>query len=176
MKGLVVFFLALSAVAGDPSSRSDSAAKTEKDLAGPYTREELREKRLPWLENGEVAEKKRLAGDATTKPGLKKLAERLRGVDIEVYFGSWCPDTHDQFPVLLASLDASGAKPKSIRYFAVDRRKTYPGFTNPRQVERIPTFVFLRDGKEIGRFVETPKKSVVEDVLGILEGKSERVR
>jgi len=31
------------------------------------------------------------------------------------------------------------------------------------KIERIPTFIFLRNGKEIGRIIETPVKSLEED-------------
>ena len=34
-------------------------------------------------------------------------------------------------------------------------------------IERVPTFVFLRDGVEIGRITETPTNTLEEDVAHI---------
>jgi len=38
------------------------------------------------------------------------------------------------------------------------------------KVERVPTFIFFRDGREIGRIVENPKTGMVEDFMEILFG------
>jgi ribosomal protein L30E len=46
---------------------------------------------------------------------------------------------------------------KDVKYYAADLK-----------VERVPTFIFYRDGKEIGRIVENPQKSLVEDFLEII--------
>jgi hypothetical protein len=163
-------FLVTSITGGFAIFASEVAlAEEEKVIVGPMSRTELEAHRFAWMESGFKSEKKRLkSADRGSKERLKALATKLEGVDIEAYIASWCSDTHENLPVFLASLDASGAEPKSLRFFALDKRKTYPGFKNELRIERIPTFVFLREGKEIGRFVETPKKTVVEDVLSLL--------
>ena len=46
---------------------------------------------------------------------------------------------------------------KDVKYYVEDMK-----------VERVPTFVFFRDGKEIGRTIENPKKSLLDDFLEIL--------
>jgi hypothetical protein len=46
---------------------------------------------------------------------------------------------------------------QSIRYYF-----------EPAQVERVPTFIFFRGSQEIGRIVEHPKNSLMEDTIAIL--------
>jgi hypothetical protein len=140
------------------------------DLSGPVTRSDLEKPGYPWLKSGEKA-----ANLEYQKHGaeIKKLSKRLIGTDIEIYFGTWCGDSHEHVPSFLALLDTAAkeekASPLSLKLFAIPLKRTYPGYTNPRKIERYPTFVFLRGGKEIGRIVETPKKSILSDTAIILE-------
>jgi thiol-disulfide isomerase/thioredoxin len=168
MKRILAPFLTV--LVGTLGITSEVAMSAEtKDIIGPITRPELEAKRYPWFVDGIKAEKTKLrSADTGSQERLKALAAKLKDVEIEAYIASWCPDTHEFLPVFLASLDVSGAQPKSVKFYALDKRKTYPGFKNELRIERIPTFVFLKDGKELGRFVEGPKKTVVEDVLSLL--------
>ena len=59
-----------------------------------------------------------------------------------------------------------------LEIIAVDRsRKTPDDLQKGFELIRVPTFIFYKKGKEIGRFVEYPKKSVEADFLKILNGK-----
>jgi predicted Zn-dependent protease len=50
--------------------------------------------------------------------------------------------------------------------------KQSPGHPEARRyVHRTPTIVIVRDGREIGRIVETPSLSLEADTLAILEGR-----
>lgn len=44
------------------------------------------------------------------------------------------------------------------------------GLSEKHHVERVPTLVFLRNGEEIGRIVEYPKRSIEEDFWEIIKG------
>jgi thiol-disulfide isomerase/thioredoxin len=166
---LALVGLSIHACRDADAASGEKAMNEPKDIAGPITRQELEAKNFSWMKEGEATEKKRLSSaDAEMKKKLAALGKKLGATDVEAYVASWCPDTHEQLPVFLSTLDASGAKPKSLKLFALDKRKTYPGYANERNIERIPTFVFLRDGKEVGRFVETPKKTVLDDLNEII--------
>lgn len=140
------------------------------DLRGPITRTELTAKNYPWLVAGLASGAKKM--QTVSAPELRRLATGLAEVSIEVFFGSWCSDSHDHLPQFLALLDAvekhSGLTPISLELVALDRKKTYPGYENPRAIERLPTFVFLKDGREIGRITEIPKVSILVDTTQIL--------
>ena len=97
---------------------------------------------------------------------LVRLKKAASGLEIVIFIGTWCGDTHDQLPPFMKLLDSAGIKKISI--FALDRTKTYPGFKNERLITKLPTFVVLIDGKEIGRITETPKTTLLDDLTGFL--------
>lgn len=142
------------------------------DLTGPLTRAELEKPDYPWMKSGLESAKNEYAKQ---KDNVKKLGKKIGATEVEIYLATWCGDSHDHVPPFVALIDETKrqtkAEPKSVKFFALDKRKKYEGYTNPRKIEKLPTFVFLRDGKEIGRIVETPKKSVIDDTIAIVSAK-----
>ncbi|MCP5102997.1 MAG: hypothetical protein GY950_06450 [bacterium] len=92
---------------------------------------------------------------------------------IVVYLAFWCGDSKDNVPPFVKIVDkineATG-KNLPVDYFTVERKpnKDVKCFVEELKVERVPTFIFYRDGKEIGRIIENPKQSLVEDFLEII--------
>lgn len=98
-----------------------------------------------------------------------KLKEKLNLVDIVVVFGTWCSDSKIQVPRFFKVLDASGNKDKNVTIIAVNRQKNALTMnTEYLDIKRVPTFIVFQDGKELGRIVETPKKSLEKDLLKIV--------
>ena len=86
-----------------------------------------------------------------------------------VFLGTWCPDSRREVPRFLKVADEAGIPPERIKLYALDRtKKSDDGLTDQYQIERIPTFIFLKHGEEIGRITEMPEKSVEQDMLFIL--------
>jgi hypothetical protein len=92
---------------------------------------------------------------------------------ILLVMGTWCPDSKREVPRYLATAAAAGISDSMLTMVGVDRtKKDTEGLTDKWNITRVPTFVFLRNGKEIGRFVErTPAGSSFEaEVAKILGG------
>jgi hypothetical protein len=55
-------------------------------------------------------------------------------------------------------------------FFSVERKanKDQKYYVKALKIERIPTFIFYRNGREIGRIVENPKTEMLEDILAIV--------
>jgi hypothetical protein len=49
-------------------------------------------------------------------------------------------------------------------------KKTPNNLQKGYAIKHTPTFIFYRDGLEIGRFVEHSKKTIEKDILKILKG------
>ncbi len=114
-----------------------------------------------------------LGGDSThVQPELLELLRQLRdAADWLVFFGSWCGDTKSEVPKFLSVADQAGIRGERIRLYGLDRSKRSPdGLAGEYQIERVPTFVALKDGQEIGRITETPRVSMEADMLVILAG------
>lgn len=95
-----------------------------------------------------------------------KVDKNLR---IDVYLAFWCGDSKRNVPLFLKIIDQVG-KEVRVHYFSVDRKpsRDIKYFVDKLKVERVPTFIFYRDGKEIGRIIENPQKNMLEDFLEIL--------
>lgn len=92
-----------------------------------------------------------------------------RDVEVLVFFGTWCGDSKREVPHFFRIADDAGIDSARIRLFGLDRSKKSPdGFSNSYGIERVPTFIFLKHGSEIGRITEKPQASLEADMLTIL--------
>lgn len=97
--------------------------------------------------------------------------DAFKGAKDSVYIlafgGTWCGDTHFILPKVLAVTEAAGVPDNHITLLGVDRAKTtVHGLEKAFNVTRVPTFIVLKDGKEVGRVVEYGKFGMVEKELG----------
>lgn len=106
--------------------------------------------------------------DATTIASLKtSLANK--NIKVTIVMGSWCGDSQEQVPRFYKIIDALGFADTNVTLYCVDRtKKTDKGETDNLNITLIPTFIFYKDGKEIGRITETPKATLEKDMLEII--------
>lgn len=97
------------------------------------------------------------------------IADFHDGADCLVFLGTWCSDSYREVPAFLKIADEAGIDSTRIRYYALDRDKVSPaGYEQEFGIELVPTFIFLRDGKEIGRIIEHSDPSMEDQMLQIL--------
>ncbi len=98
-----------------------------------------------------------------------QLKALLKGVKIKAVMGTWCGDSRRETPVFYKLLDAIDFDYNNLQMICVDRSKTS---TNNEQegldIERVPTFVFYKNGHELNRFVEYPRETLEKDFLNIV--------
>lgn len=76
-------------------------------------------------------------------------------VQLLVFVGTWCEDSHIVFPQLLKLCNEAGFDTKRITIIGVDRKKTTLGsLCEALGVTKAPTILVLKAGKEIGRVEE----------------------
>lgn len=86
---------------------------------------------------------------------------------ILAFGGTWCSDTKFLLPKFYALAEAAGLAENRITLLGVDRAKTTVyGLEKAFNVTHVPTFIVLKDGKEIGRVVEYGKYGMVDKELG----------
>ena len=96
----------------------------------------------------------------------------LKDVEVFAVVATWCPDTRRDLPRFFKIADQARLPMKRVRLLAVDRSKKDPGgLTVKWNVTRVPTFIFIRQGKEIGRVVERPTTTLEKDIAAILAPK-----
>jgi cyclophilin family peptidyl-prolyl cis-trans isomerase/HEAT repeat protein/thiol-disulfide isomerase/thioredoxin len=90
------------------------------------------------------------------------------GDRMEVFMGTWCPDSQREVPKFLRIVDDLRALGTDIpvAYFALDRSKQAPKeLTAGRSIEKVATFIYYRAGAELGRIVESTQSPQFEDDL-----------
>lgn len=102
---------------------------------------------------------------------LTELKSLLKDVKIKAFMGTWCGDSKEQTPVFYKILDEAGFDYDNLTLVTVDRSKKTPdNLQEGLNIERVPTFIFYKNGNEIGRIVEYPRESVEADMLKIVSG------
>lgn len=106
------------------------------------------------------------------KAVAKQLQPLLKKVTIKAFMGTWCGDSKRQTPPFYKILETAKFNLKNLEMITVNRSKKTPdNLQQGLHIFRVPTFIFYKEGKEIGRIVEYPRKSLEEDMLTILSGK-----
>lgn len=104
--------------------------------------------------------------------GLSELKkEKLNSYNLVVFVGSWCEDSHREFPRLIKILDGMKYNTDKMQIIAVNRKKESPaGEEGLYNISRVPTIIVKKYGKEIGRITEMPETGYLErDLLNILK-------
>lgn len=100
---------------------------------------------------------------------VEALAKLEQTYQIKVFFGLWCHDSEREIPRLLAALEAVKNNNLQLSMVAVGLNKRDPdGLAQQYAVRLTPTIVIEHNGKEIGRIVERPEKSIEENILAII--------
>lgn len=90
--------------------------------------------------------------DSSTTAELKK---HVSSMQVFVVAGSWCSDTQRELPKFLKIADRIGLKKDQIEIILLDENKNLNWFNvKVFYVFSVPTFIFMKDGKEQGRIVE----------------------
>lgn len=91
-----------------------------------------------------------------------------KNITIMVVLGTWCEDSVDHVPEFVKISETVNFS--SIEWLCVGRKlKDDTGVAKDMDIKKVPTFIFFKEGKEIGRIIEHPKKSMVEDLQEILK-------
>ena len=103
---------------------------------------------------------------------INKLKPLLNDVFIQVFMGTWCSDSQREIPALHKILETADFDENNMEIIAVNRDKTTPnGLEKGMDIQYVPTLIFYKNKKELGRIVEMPVETLEKDMLAILSGK-----
>ena len=98
---------------------------------------------------------------------LKPLKNEIKVI---VIAGSWCGDTQRELPRFFKIMNSIGVPNNQIEMIMVDENKKTAAFNiSVIQVSNIPTFIFFKDGKELGRIIEKPLVTLEDDLAKLLQ-------
>lgn len=93
-------------------------------------------------------------------------AKQKDSIQLVIFFGTWCEDSHVILPKLFPFFDAAGFSDDRITLIGVDRnKKTISHLTDAFNIINVPTVIVMKEGKEIDRVVEYGRYGMVEKEL-----------
>jgi len=108
-------------------------------------------------------------GFTPDKNAVAALKDNKDSIQLLVFMGTWCEDSHFVIPRFFSLLDAAGYPSGKISLIGVDRnKKTLDNLSETLQVTNVPTIIVMKKGKEIGRVVEYGKSGLFDKDLGQL--------
>lgn len=147
-------------------NREVETSDNSKMLLGYQTKNQLlKEPYSEWY----VKEHDEYAIDESSVAELKKA--KLSSYSITLVMGTWCEDSHREVPRFLKILEAANYPENKLKIIAVNRKKEAPnGEEGVFNIQKIPTIIVQKYGKEIGRIIESPKSGYLEkDLVEILK-------
>lgn len=101
------------------------------------------------------------------KEGLASFQQYKDSVQLLVFMGTWCEDSHFIIPRLYAMIDAAVFNEKKITVIGADRSKqSWGGIMEALSVKNVPTIIIYHQGKELGRVVEYGKYGQFDREIG----------
>ena len=103
---------------------------------------------------------------------------QLKDVEVEIYLGTWCGDSKNWVPKYIKMWDQLGLDRKDLKlvalYDMIEGESKYKQGPNREEkgknIHRVPTFIFTKNGTEIGRIVESPANEFETDLAQIALG------
>lgn len=97
------------------------------------------------------------------KPQIHDLAyyHNLKDVQVSIFIGTWCGDTKRNLPQFIKTWETLDLPESNLEIIALHNEMEYYKQGPNREelnydIHRVPTFIFLKEGIEIGRIVESP--------------------
>jgi len=98
---------------------------------------------------------------------IKKLNVLKNKTNVKLFLGTWCIDSRRNVPNFFKTVQNMDSL--TVEIWALDRKKEIESNEHELyNIKRVPTFVFEKNGKEIGRIIEYPKTTIEQDILEIL--------
>ena len=134
----------------------------EVERPGTLTREDILRSCPEWEADA--------AAYAPDPGGIEKLRDAAVEVRIDIYLGTWCPDSKTHVSGYFKVMDLVDSPLYQTVYIGIPRDETLrESYVAGKDIHKLPTFVVTVNGQNKGRIIETPGKSIEEDLLAIIE-------
>ena len=99
----------------------------------------------------------------------------LSDYEITVFMGTWCGDSRREVPRLMKILHELDFPSDRLSIVGVDRareqfKQSPNGEEIGKNIHRVPTVIVSQGGAEVGRIVESPARSLEQDLMAITTG------
>ena len=101
---------------------------------------------------------------------VEEIKKNLSGISVLCFMGTWCGDSKRETPRFYKIMEQANFNfEKNFTLIVLNRlKKTSDNLQEGYAIRRVPTFIFYKKGKELGRYVEYPRESMEKDILKII--------
>lgn len=139
------------------------------ELLGPLSKEEILENFPDWQVE--------VASYVPDQEVIEKLQSIPSEIKIEIFLGTWCPDTKRNVSAYFKIMDMVDNPLIMTSYIGVPRENdSRKPFIEGKNIIKVPTFIIFIDNQEKGRIIENPTKSVEEDLLDIINEQNSQIQ
>jgi thiol-disulfide isomerase/thioredoxin len=108
-----------------------------------------------------------LKGYSPNADAITALRKYSDSIQLIIFLGTWCEDSHYIIPKLFGLLDAAGFSKDKVSLIGADRnKKTLSHLAEAMGIINVPTIIVMKNGKELGRVVEYGKYGMFDKELG----------
>ena len=104
----------------------------------------------------------------TDQQVVSEISKHIHKLTIKAFMGTWCGDSRREMPRFYKILDETKFDQNYFQLICVDRTKKHENLEKDLNIFRVPTIIFYKNGKEIGRYVEYPRENIEKDILKIV--------
>ncbi|SKB79837.1 Thiol-disulfide isomerase or thioredoxin [Salegentibacter holothuriorum] len=165
---ILLLFLGVFITTGEVSDKTEKLANIDSAemLLGEFTQADLEKSPYSrWF----------TPGYANYKPNaeaVETIKKNIGDYEILLFMGTWCGDSRYEVPKFFKLLDLVDFNRENLTSIAVNYSKKAPGDLDEKyNIHRVPTIIFIKDGKEVNRFVEYSVENLEEDIARIVDGK-----
>lgn len=170
------------------STKTSSEVTTTVETSAPQVTKESTTEKSPLLAEGNISLadfksgsnkawfEPKYAAYAPSEALVTAFGEAMAKHDyrIDLYMGTWCHDSQRETPRLYKLLEMVDFDMSKLSVVSVNYSKKVPN-VSPEVAEKlnihhVPTIIFYENGKEVGRFVESARESLVQDLTKIASG------
>jgi thiol-disulfide isomerase/thioredoxin len=163
MKGAIILFLSILSIKAGFAQSSEVILEPggTKVIRGFMSKQDLAtDSTFTWFNTNMKA----FTPDANSIEALKANKD---AINIVAFGGTWCGDTKQVLPQFFSLADAAGFSQDRITLLGVDRgKKTIQHLAEAFHITNVPTFIVMKNGKEVGRVVEYGKTGMPMKELG----------
>ncbi|MBS1781616.1 MAG: thioredoxin family protein [Bacteroidetes bacterium] len=159
----IYIFLPFAMFAQNSLIVSVDSQNGSKIFSGTFTFDSLiKEPTFNWFKEG-------VSEYIPSKTIIQTLTPILNDCKLVVVMGTWCDDSHYLIPKLYKTLLSCHFPLKELELIGVDREKQSLGKERQKfGIQLVPTVIVFKEGKELGRIVETVKTSIESDLLQLV--------
>lgn len=101
---------------------------------------------------------------------LEMIKNKIFDCTLTIVLGTWCHDSHQQVPGFIKILDVVDYNTNYLKIICVDKNKQAGNSDiSALNIIKVPTFIFYRKNKELGRIIETPANTLEIDIYNIIK-------